>query len=271
MSEPQSLRPKSAFQIVYILTFGMAIWDMLRLIFGSPIELQSRLAQIVEKAPEASGMINWMGLLPPIFAFLFAIHLVRIYITLEILEDGESIFEGFYTLWPTPARIIETILRVVILGLVASKVLLPNTYSDLWAYGLVFYSSLLAWSLVASIVQFFPKTVTAKPVLEQLELEAQSSLWVKVRRFNDRTFWLSSLVGCAAMYGLAALNSVPNGATVFLFIAGILFLTIDFIAFALSQHSVKGPDGTLSSQRAFVAIFHWYVNQYINDWDTYQR
>lgn len=83
-----------------------------------------------------------------ILIWIIGLHNIRLYITLEMLDDEDFIFENFFTNANRLQRFLEFVIRIVIVGIVSLKIIKWSASDDLPNYMFWLYLSLLSWGVV---------------------------------------------------------------------------------------------------------------------------
>jgi hypothetical protein len=144
---------RSAFQFSYLLIFLWAVVQLVRVVITgeNPISNQmNRVSQLINKV-DGGGfwLFDSLSYAVNAFCILFAAHLVRIYITLESMEDQEGHYSGFYDSFSPIGRFLEFIVRVAIIAIISLKVIPLGTFSAFSWFVFTFYTSLTVWSVLA--------------------------------------------------------------------------------------------------------------------------
>jgi hypothetical protein len=143
---------RSAYQLAYALIFLVAVKDLLSRVFWSDNPLSAGATAASASLRQLGydiWIINGLAYAVPTFAVFFSLHLIRIYITMEYMEDEEGGYENFYDGYSPAWRFTEFVVRVIIIGIVSLKVIKVHEFRDFASYVFLFYLSLCAWSAIA--------------------------------------------------------------------------------------------------------------------------
>ena len=170
-------RKPSVFRAVYFFLFVYTIIS----IFSHSVTVFN--AESIRSIAGQGNKQDWYYLL---FAFgsVVAIHLMRIYVTLEMLEEGEYFFLGWYDNMKGVRKTFEYLIRIGIVGIVSLKLI--KQFSSI--HGLAIYLSILYFLLLLWDIFW----------------------WLCEKRDFRDTFFISSSLGLSANIGLCILTSSKN-------------------------------------------------------------
>jgi hypothetical protein len=193
---------KSAFQAFYFVVFLIANVQVSMTLGGggNPIKAKlTELLQILSNTDFSSDFLTVAWVLNVIFwlfAAVFSLHLVRIYITLELMEEPDGGFEKFFDSYPRNARILDFVTRCLIVALVTLKVFKPISFASFLDFFCLFYFTLTLWGLVACLAG-------KRPVRECFLISSLSGLVVAAcLRFLAWNWMLLALILVAATVAL---------------------------------------------------------------------
>lgn len=146
---------KSAFQAVYLAVFIAAVVSVCTSIINTPMAalypFEELFASIQSENSQDVFLLRIALIDAPkwVFAFVVSAHFIRIYLTIEMLEDEEGLFPRYYESFGGVGRAFEFIARLLIVAIVSLKVFPIESLNDLSSFLVIFYAATLAWSTVA--------------------------------------------------------------------------------------------------------------------------
>lgn len=198
---------KSAFKIVYLGAFGMAIYQICSHAENFKVLGQNNLD---------NRIFSWLNI-----GFIWILgffHNLRLYITLEMLEDEDFIFENFFVNANKFQRFLEFICRVVIVSVVSLKIYRWSGSEDLSQYMLYLYSALFVWGVVVGTFDF-----------------KNWKHWLKNTYLPISIFGLGFALSMRIMVNLK-LNESVAAWSIFTFIL-VIFLIVDIVIDYRKNHS----------------------------------
>lgn len=134
---------RSAFKSIYLVVFLITTYHI---VFNAPgsfdVNGSSQLDMRIFRAVST------------IFLILVGIHSVRLYITLEMLDTEEYLFEKFFDGAKRIQKLLEFISRCAIIGVVSYKFISWSGGKDIHRYLFALYLSMLIWGMV--VLSFRP-------------------------------------------------------------------------------------------------------------------
>jgi len=162
VSSDGSYYVRSAFQFAYLVILGVAIYQSAHsaLAGGNPIDQQAQaiVTKLGKDAPSVWPATLVIIQIPSFFVrffiVTFCVHLARIYVTLELMEDMEpgkkfKWYESFYDTYLPLGRFVDFALRALIIAVISLKVIQFDGLKQMPRYVLIFYSVITLWSLNA--------------------------------------------------------------------------------------------------------------------------
>jgi hypothetical protein len=139
---------KSAFQAFYFVIFGIAVIVTLDALTHSTNPAIEQLRSILpaaefERASPFLNVLYWS------FFSAFALHLLRIYVTLELMEEEYGSFSGFHMQYGKRGRIWDFIARFVIVSILTFEVIRVRDFDGFLGFVLYFYLALAFWGIIA--------------------------------------------------------------------------------------------------------------------------
>jgi hypothetical protein len=149
-----------AFTVVYLLVFALTLKVFAQETYRTLKSVAGQTAVEVFSQPHRDSNANWLTTIIALFILALALHLLRLYISLEMSDTDEHFYHEFLsslTWWQKP---IEFLLRLLIIAFVSLKaietfdVLKINTMRDLALFLIILYSILFAWDIFMSLVHW---------------------------------------------------------------------------------------------------------------------
>jgi hypothetical protein len=134
---------RSAFQAVYFYIFAKTAFE----IFAQAVSFETGIQAFNLGGPDKI----LASFVYPFFLIVVGIHILRLYVTMEMIEDEEGFFEGFYNNLGWKTMLFEWILRISISALVTLKTFAIDSLEGLIRFLFFLYMTMFLWSLFMRI------------------------------------------------------------------------------------------------------------------------
>jgi hypothetical protein len=230
---PSSKRVRSAFQFVYLAVFGNTIISLL----GKAIAFDFGLEDSQLSATD-NQLAYWVYIA---FLVTISLHILRLYITMEFLEEEEAFFGSFYDGMRWYITLPEFVLRSLIIATVTLKLYSPESFGGIFGFLATLYGAMSAWSLW---------------------------VWLVAGKPRDQVFLTSSLaglIGCAAIwYILPSVLQDKSYVTLTLFMA----VTLVFVGQSVVRHFYKYWGEYVNVYKTKLCVFGWNAGSTCNVADS---
>jgi hypothetical protein len=202
---------KSAFQAFYFAIFGYAVIEVVRsLILGAnPAVDQLKTMLPAAEFTKALPYLTWLYMA---FFATFALHLVRIYVTLELMEEEYNTFSGFHQEYGRTGRIWDFCLRLAIVTILTLEVIRVRDFDGFLQFILYFYVALVFWGILALLVG--KKEFSGESFLRS----SLAGLIAVLVVLYGRDYWMILNIFAAAMTALLGFDLIFSRNNVFRYV-----------------------------------------------------
>lgn len=180
---------KSAFKIVYFVAFILTTFEICS---------QADKFKVAGMNDIDNSLFHYLNM---VFVWIIGLHTIRLYITIEMLDDKDFIFLNFFDSANRWQKISEFIIRTIIIGIVSYKLVKWNGSENLNNYLLWLYTALFAWGIIVWTFRSFKDTyllISGAGLFISLGMN-----WlIKIRLFQSVAVWSVILLIAIVLIGI---------------------------------------------------------------------
>lgn len=137
--QPSRKRVRSAFQLIY---FALFVWTVGELVLRAvTFDFGVNRQQLSPADDWFVSIVYWL------FLASVSFHILRLYVTMEFLEEEEAFFNGFFDNMDWKILLPEFIFRFGVISVITLKFYYPDGFGDLFGFLTALYFSMSLWSL----------------------------------------------------------------------------------------------------------------------------